>query len=171
MKRWIVLTTAITFIIGLGIAGAAPVKLGIIGFQMSAETHARVVNAAEKKAKSLGWEVTVLNSRGSIPDLAERWELGLNMNLESTDRDKFDDGQELFGLTYCPGSGGYCGYGVLPRNEDWGVIFAQMPSWVAAPGNHPLVAAFPVIEINVVPSSLNTQFNSFCMICSFNHLM
>jgi len=29
----------------------------------------------------------------SIPNLAERWELGLNMDLESTDRDKFDDGQ------------------------------------------------------------------------------
>jgi hypothetical protein len=90
----------------------------------------------------------------SVPDQAERWELGLNMNLESTDRDKFDDGQELFGNTNCPGSGGYCGYGLLPRNEDWGTIIAQMPSWVEAPGNHPLVAAFPVPEIDVVPGSL-----------------
>jgi PKD repeat protein len=30
-----------------------------------------------------------------------------------------------------------------------------MPSWVKAPGNHPLVAAFPVPEIDVVPSSLH----------------
>ncbi|RLC58534.1 MAG: hypothetical protein DRI80_13735, partial [Chloroflexota bacterium] len=97
------------------------------------------------------------DDQDSIPDLAERWELGLNMNRESTDRDKFDDGQELFGNTYCPGSGGYCGYGALPRNEDWGIIFAEMPSWVEAPGNHPLVAAFPVPEIDVVESSLHVE--------------
>ena len=106
-----------------------------------------------------GWPPQIPGCRDddqdSVPNLAERWELGLNMNRESTDRDKFDDGQELFGNTYCPGSGGYCGYGVLPRNEDWGVIFAEMPSWVKAPGNHPLVAAFPVPEIDVVPSSLH----------------
>ena len=93
----------------------------------------------------------------AIPDLAETWDLGLNPNLESTDRDKFDDGQELFGNTYCPGSGGFCGYGVYPRNEDWGVFGAQMPSWVERPGNGPLVAAFPVPEIDIVPASLNVE--------------
>ncbi len=93
----------------------------------------------------------------SVPDTAERLELGLNANRESTDRDKFDDGQELFGNTYCQGSGGFCSYGALPRNEDWGVIFAEMPSWVKAPGNHPLVAAFPVPEIDVVQSSLHVE--------------
>ena len=90
----------------------------------------------------------------SIPDLAERWDLGLNMNRESTDRDKFDDGQELFGITYCPGSGGYCGYGTLPRDEEWGLIFAEMPAWVEPPGNHPMATAFPLPEVNVIPSSL-----------------
>ncbi|MCW5850976.1 MAG: hypothetical protein KIT87_12955 [Anaerolineae bacterium] len=85
-----------------------------------------------------------------VPDAAETWELGLNPNRESTDRDKFDDGQELFGLTKY-------GYGALPRSEDAGTIFAEMPSWVKAPGNHPFVAAFPVPEIDVVPSSLNLQ--------------
>lgn len=108
-----------------------------------------------------GWPPQIPGCRDddqdSVPDLAERWELGLNMNRESTDRDKFDDGQELFGQTYCPGSGGYCGYGALPRNEDWGVIFAEMPSWVKAPGNHPLVAAFPVPEVDVVESSLHVE--------------
>ncbi|MGB9872763.1 MAG: hypothetical protein ACPLYD_14045, partial [Anaerolineae bacterium] len=108
-----------------------------------------------------GWPPQIPGCRDddqdSVPDLAERWELGLNMNRESTDRDKFDDGQELFGNTYCPGSGGYCGYGALPRNEDWGVIFAEMPAWVKAPGNHPLVAAFPVPEVDVVPSSFRMQ--------------
>lgn len=93
----------------------------------------------------------------SIPDQAELWELGLNPNRESTDRDKFDDGQELFGNTYCPGSGGYCGYGLLPRDADWGVVLAEMPSWVEAPGNHPLVAAFPVPEVDVVESSLHVE--------------
>lgn len=97
------------------------------------------------------------DDQDSIPDLAERWDLGLNMNRESTDRDKFDDGQELFGNTYCPGSDGYCGYGALPRNEDWGIIFAEMPAWVRTPGNHPLVAAFPIIEVDVVESSLHME--------------
>ncbi|HIQ05139.1 MAG TPA: hypothetical protein EYH31_05515, partial [Anaerolineae bacterium] len=97
------------------------------------------------------------DDQDSVPDMAERWELGLNMNRESTDRDKFDDGQELFGNTYCPGSSGYCGYGALPRNEDWGVIFAEMPAWVKAPGDHPLVAAFPVPEVDVVESSLHVE--------------
>jgi hypothetical protein len=97
------------------------------------------------------------DDQDSIPDLAERWELGLNMNRESTDRDKFDDGQELFGNTYCTGEGGYCSYGALPRDGDWGIIFAEMPSWVEKPGDHPLVAAFPVPEIDVVESSLHVE--------------
>ena len=61
----------------------------------------------------------------SIPNLAERWELGLNMDLESSDRDKFDDGQELFGATYCPGSGNACGYGVPSANHDSVLLFPR----------------------------------------------
>jgi hypothetical protein len=79
------------------------------------------------------------------------------MDLESTDRDKFDDGQELFGVTYCPGGDLSCGYGDLPRSGDSGYAGATMPSWVKAPGNHPLVAAFPVPEIDVVQSSLHVE--------------
>ena len=41
----------------------------------------------------------------SIPDYAEVYMVGTRVPLESTDGDKFDDGQELFGVTYCP-----CGY-------------------------------------------------------------
>jgi len=94
----------------------------------------------------------------SIPNLAERWELGLNMDLESTDRDRYDDGQGTFGITYCPGSDNACGYGTLPSaNHDGIVLFPQMPSWVKAPGNHPLVAAYPEIEIDIVPSSLHVE--------------
>ena len=104
-----------------------------------------------------GWPATIAgcvdDDKDSLPDMAERWELGLNLNWESTDRDKFDDGQELFGGTYCPGSAAYCGYGALPRNEDWGVVTAAMPSWVRSSGNHPMVAAFPVPEISVADSS------------------
>jgi len=88
--------------------------------------------------------------KDSVPDLAERWMLGLNPNRESTSRDKFDDGQKLFGITAW-------GWGALPRTEDTGIIFAEMPSWVKAPGNHPLVAAYPVPEIDVVPSSLRME--------------
>ena len=93
----------------------------------------------------------------SIPNLAEQWELGLNMDLESSDRDKFDDGQELFGVTYCPGGDLSCGYGDLPRSSDSGYVGAEMPAWVKAPGKHPLVAAFPVPEVDVVESSLHVQ--------------
>lgn len=110
-----------------------------------------------------GWPVSPTSQtctdgdQDAVPDLAEVLELGLEAGQESTDRDKFDDGQELFGTTYCTGQGGFCSYGPLPRNEDWGVIFAEMPSWIKAPGNHPLVAAFPVPEVNVVASSLKVE--------------
>ncbi|MBK8797373.1 MAG: hypothetical protein IPM07_13930 [Anaerolineales bacterium] len=97
------------------------------------------------------------DDQDSVPDIAEALEVGLNANRESTDRDKFDDGQELFGNTYCPGTSGYCSYGALPRNEDWGVIFAEMPAWVKAPGHHPLVAGFPVPEVDVVASSFRVE--------------
>ena len=81
-----------------------------------------------------------------VPDNAETWELGLNRNIESTDRDKFDDGQELFGIT--PPN-----WGTLPRPEDVNFIGTDMPAWVKAPGNHPFVAAYPIPTISVVPSS------------------
>lgn len=99
------------------------------------------------------------NDRDSIPNLAELYFLGFNMAAESTDRDQFDDGQELFGTTNCPGSGTGCGYGSLPpASTDPGVVlFPEMPGWVRAPGNHPLVAGLPVVEIDIVPSSLNVK--------------
>ena len=90
----------------------------------------------------------------SVPDAVEVYVLGLNPNLESTAHDKFDDGQKLFGITDCPGSGGGCGYGALPRQVDWGVIFSQMPSWVKPPYDSPFVAAFPQPDIEVVDSSI-----------------
>lgn len=47
-------------------AQAQSPKLAIIGFQMSSETHARVVNAARDEAKAKGWDVQVLNSKGDM---------------------------------------------------------------------------------------------------------
>jgi ribose transport system substrate-binding protein len=48
-------------------------ELGIIGFQFSAETHARVANAAADAAKAKGWNVTLLNSEGALPKHAEQF--------------------------------------------------------------------------------------------------
>lgn len=43
-------------------------KVGIIAFQMSSETHARSAQAAEKAAKAKDWNVTLLNSKGSLAE-------------------------------------------------------------------------------------------------------
>ena len=48
--------------------------LGVVAFQMSAETHARVANAVEAAAKAKGWSVTVLNSGGTMPSHLEQIE-------------------------------------------------------------------------------------------------
>lgn len=50
-----------------GVHAQAKPTIGIIGFQMSSETHARVANAAEAAAKAKGWNVQVLNSKGEMP--------------------------------------------------------------------------------------------------------
>ena len=46
--------------------------LGVVAFQMSAETHARCANAAEARAKELGWNAQVLNSNGNLQTHAEQ---------------------------------------------------------------------------------------------------
>ncbi len=89
------------------------------------------------------------------PDYAEEFIIGTSNLRESSDKDKFDDGQELFGVTYCPAPSGPCGYGILPRAEDAAFVSANLPSWVLPPGNSPFVAAFPNPEVEVVPSSIN----------------
>jgi len=53
---------------------AAAFELGIVAFQMSAETHARVANAAATAAKAKGWTVTLLNSEGALPKHAEQFD-------------------------------------------------------------------------------------------------
>ena len=46
--------------------------LGIVAFQMSAETHARCANSAEARATELGWNAQVLNSNGDLQTHAEQ---------------------------------------------------------------------------------------------------
>lgn len=59
---------------GLFATGAAAFEVGVVAFQMSAETHARVANAVEAAAEGKGWDVTVLNSNGALPTHAEQIE-------------------------------------------------------------------------------------------------
>lgn len=56
------------------LSSAAAFDLGVVAFQMSAETHARVANAVEAAAKARGWSVTVLNSAGTMPNHLEQIE-------------------------------------------------------------------------------------------------
>lgn len=46
----------------------------VIGFQFSSETHARSANSAAAAAKAKGWNVTLLNSEGSLPKHAEQFD-------------------------------------------------------------------------------------------------
>ncbi|MGL4441811.1 MAG: sugar ABC transporter substrate-binding protein [Bosea sp. (in: a-proteobacteria)] len=78
LRKWILSAAAL---LGLGAvfgsgqpAQAQTFELGVIGFQFSAETHARVANAASAAAKARGWNVTLLNSEGSLPKHAEQFD-------------------------------------------------------------------------------------------------
>lgn len=73
MRKLLVLAAAAAVWAG-GNAPAMATKLGIVAFQMSAETHARTANAAKAAAEDKGWEVTLLNSAGSVPDHAAQIE-------------------------------------------------------------------------------------------------
>jgi len=64
---------AAVLLLALGQAANA-FELGIIGFQFSSETHARVANAAAEAAKAKGWNVTLLNSEGALPKHAEQFD-------------------------------------------------------------------------------------------------
>jgi len=71
MRKVILVLAALLLSVG---AEAKTLKIGIVAFQMSSETHARAANAAEAAAKALGWSVTLLNSRGAIPESAAQIE-------------------------------------------------------------------------------------------------
>ncbi len=72
-RRTLLGALAGAFVFGQALAAQA-FELGVVAFQMSAETHARVANAVEAAAKKKGWEVTVLNSNGALPTHAEQIE-------------------------------------------------------------------------------------------------
>src|SRR5258706_10235784 len=81
MKKLSILAiAAIAWVAASGSAHAF--KLGIIAFQMSSETHARVANAAAEAAKSLGWQVQILNSEGSLPKHAEQIEAMIQAKVD-----------------------------------------------------------------------------------------
>jgi len=66
-----------------GSAAAQAVEIGVIGFQFSSETHARVANAAAAAAKAKGWGVTLLNSEGSLPKHAEQFEALISKKVDA----------------------------------------------------------------------------------------
>lgn len=61
-----------TILVSAGAAHAFDVC--VIGFQFSSETHARSANSAAAAAKAKGWNVTLLNSEGSLPKHAEQFD-------------------------------------------------------------------------------------------------
>lgn len=58
-------------------------EVGVIGFQFSSETHARVANAAAAAAREKGWSVTLLNSEGSLPKHSEQFETLLSKRVDA----------------------------------------------------------------------------------------
>jgi hypothetical protein len=85
-----------------------------------------------------------------IPDAAERSLLGFNAYNESTDHDRYDDGQEFWGITQ-PGRG------ALPRAVDSDFLLGEMPAFVDPPGTSPLCAAYPEIKVRVVGDTIRVK--------------
>jgi len=85
-----------------------------------------------------------------IPDAAERFVLGFNPYHESTDNDRYDDGQEFWGITQI-------GRGSLPRAVDSDFLLAEMPNFVDPPGRSPLCTAYPEIRVRVITNSIRIQ--------------
>ena len=64
-------------------AAAHAFDVGVVAFQMSSETHARVANAAAEAARAKGWTVTQLNAEGSLPKLAEQLDTLVNKQVDA----------------------------------------------------------------------------------------
>jgi ABC-type sugar transport system substrate-binding protein len=73
---------AVAAFVAIGSAAQA-FEVGIIGFQFSSETHARVANAAAEAAKAKGWTVTLLNSEGSLPKHVEQFEALITKKVDA----------------------------------------------------------------------------------------
>jgi simple sugar transport system substrate-binding protein/ribose transport system substrate-binding protein len=67
----------------LAASAAHAFDVGIVAFQMSSETHARVANAAAEAARAKGWTVTQLNAEGSLPKLAEQLDTLVNKKVDA----------------------------------------------------------------------------------------
>ncbi|MEN4922205.1 substrate-binding domain-containing protein [Achromobacter spanius] len=67
----------------LAATAAHAFDVGIVAFQMSSETHARVANAAAEAARAKGWTVTQLNAEGSLPKLAEQLDTLVNKKVDA----------------------------------------------------------------------------------------
>ena len=80
-SRKFLFAAAVALLLQCGSAGAF--EVGIIGFQFSSETHARVANAAAAAAKANGWTVTLLNSEGSLPKHVEQFETLITKKVDA----------------------------------------------------------------------------------------
>jgi len=74
MRKLVTRVLAVAAVSLATVSSALAFDLGVVAFQMSAETHARVANAVEAAAKQRGWNVTVLNSNGTMPTHLEQIE-------------------------------------------------------------------------------------------------
>ena len=82
MRSWKLLLAAVVAL-ALQCGAARAYEVGIIGFQFSSETHARVANAAAAAAKAKGWTVTLLNSEGSLPKHVEQFETLITKKVDA----------------------------------------------------------------------------------------
>lgn len=82
LKRRLFLSAALAAGLTVAAASAEAFTLGIIAFQMSSETHARVANTAAAAAKAKGWTVQILNSEGSLPKHAEQIEAMIQAKVD-----------------------------------------------------------------------------------------
>lgn len=71
-RRQALAGTAAVLAAAPSIVQAQTPEIGIVAFQMSSETHARVANAAQAAARAKGWTATILNSEGALPKHAEQ---------------------------------------------------------------------------------------------------
>lgn len=81
MKRTLLLSAFA--VQALAASAAYAFDVGVVAFQMSSETHARVANAAAEAARGKGWTVTQLNAEGSLPKLAEQLDTLVNKQVDA----------------------------------------------------------------------------------------
>jgi ABC-type sugar transport system substrate-binding protein len=83
MRKFKTLLSLSAFACGGLLAGhATAFELGVVAFQMSAETQARCANTVGAEAEKLGWEAQILNSNGSLETHASQLD---NLILKGVD--------------------------------------------------------------------------------------